>query len=121
MSWTLAQRAHKMNPSVIREILKVTEKPGIISFAGGLPSPSTFPIEAMAEATTFQRGVSRVQSDVALDQLKKSGMQVTEFSAAELDKLRAKMKPVIEKHSEKVGAETVKEVYDTLAKLRAAK
>ena len=51
MSWTLAQRAHKMNPSVIREILKVTEKPGIISFAGGLPSPSTFPIDAMAEAT----------------------------------------------------------------------
>ena len=62
-----------------------------------------------------------MQSDVALDQLKKSGMQVTEFPAAELDKLRAKMKPVIEKHSEKVGADTVKEVYDTLAKLRAAK
>ncbi|MES2877270.1 MAG: PLP-dependent aminotransferase family protein [Pseudomonadota bacterium] len=33
-----------MNPSVIREILKVTEKPGIISFAGGLPSPKTFPV-----------------------------------------------------------------------------
>jgi DNA-binding transcriptional MocR family regulator len=48
--WTLAQRAHKMNPSVIREILKVTEKPGIISFAGGLPSPRTFPVEAFAEA-----------------------------------------------------------------------
>lgn len=42
--WTLAQRADKMNPSVIREILKVTEKPGIISFAGGLPSPKTFPV-----------------------------------------------------------------------------
>jgi 2-aminoadipate transaminase len=49
-TWTLAQRAHKMNPSVIREILKVTEKPGIISFAGGLPSPKTFPIEAFARA-----------------------------------------------------------------------
>jgi 2-aminoadipate transaminase len=49
--WTLAHRAEKMNPSVIREILKVTEKPGIISFAGGLPSPKTFPVEAMAEAT----------------------------------------------------------------------
>lgn len=49
--WTLAARAEKMNPSVIREILKVTEKPGIISFAGGLPSPKTFPVEAMAEAT----------------------------------------------------------------------
>jgi 2-aminoadipate transaminase len=39
-----------MNPSVIREILKVTERPGIISFAGGLPSPKTFPVEAFAKA-----------------------------------------------------------------------
>ncbi len=44
MSWTLAARAAKMNPSVIREILKVTERPGIISFAGGLPSAKTFPV-----------------------------------------------------------------------------
>ncbi|WP_416560157.1 PLP-dependent aminotransferase family protein [Limnohabitans sp. yimb22184] len=51
MNWKLAQRADKMNPSVIREILKVTEKPGIISFAGGLPSPQTFPIDAMREAS----------------------------------------------------------------------
>jgi 2-aminoadipate transaminase len=50
MDWTLAARAEKMNPSVIREILKVTEKPGIISFAGGLPSPKTFPISAFADA-----------------------------------------------------------------------
>jgi 2-aminoadipate transaminase len=50
MDWTLARRAHKMNPSVIREILKVTERPGIISFAGGLPSPKTFPVEAFADA-----------------------------------------------------------------------
>ncbi len=50
MQWTLAARAEKMNPSVIREILKVTEKPGIISFAGGLPSPKAFPIAAFAEA-----------------------------------------------------------------------
>jgi len=49
-AWTLAQRAAKMNPSVIREILKVTEKPGIISLAGGLPSPRTFPIQAFAQA-----------------------------------------------------------------------
>ena len=48
--WTLARRALKMNPSVIREILKVTEKPGIISFAGGLPSPKTFPISEFAAA-----------------------------------------------------------------------
>ena len=50
MKWIQAQRAEKMNPSVIREILKVTEKPGIISFAGGLPSPKTFPVNAFAAA-----------------------------------------------------------------------
>ncbi len=50
MNWTLAARAERMNPSVIREILKVTEKPGIISFAGGLPSPETFPITEFAAA-----------------------------------------------------------------------
>ena len=50
MNWIQAKRAEKMNPSVIREILKVTEKPGIISFAGGLPSPKTFPIDAFAAA-----------------------------------------------------------------------
>jgi 2-aminoadipate transaminase len=48
--WTLARRAERMNPSVIREILKVTERPGIISFAGGLPSAKTFPVTEFAEA-----------------------------------------------------------------------
>jgi 2-aminoadipate transaminase len=36
-----------MNPSLIREILKLTEQPGIISLAGGLPAPETFPAEVM--------------------------------------------------------------------------
>lgn len=49
-NWTLAARAAKMNPSVIREILKVTERPGVVSLAGGLPSPKTFPAEAFADA-----------------------------------------------------------------------
>lgn len=38
-----------LKKSVIRELLKITQKPGIISFAGGLPSPETFPIEEIAE------------------------------------------------------------------------
>lgn len=38
-----------LKKSVIRELLKLTQKPGIISFAGGLPSPETFPIEEIAE------------------------------------------------------------------------
>jgi 2-aminoadipate transaminase len=39
-----------MNPSIIREILKVTERPGVRSMAGGLPSPDSFPIEAIRAA-----------------------------------------------------------------------
>lgn len=52
MEWVMAQRADRLNPSTIREILKVTERPGIISMAGGLPSADTFPVTAMAEAST---------------------------------------------------------------------
>ena len=48
--WQLARRAERLEPSVIREILKVTERPGIISLAGGLPAPESFPVEAMRDA-----------------------------------------------------------------------
>ena len=48
--WQLAKRAARMNPSVLREILKITERPGIISFAGGLPSPKAFPVAEFAAA-----------------------------------------------------------------------
>ena len=49
-NWTLAARAAKMNPSAIREILKLTDKPGIISLAGGLPSPKAFPLQEFTAA-----------------------------------------------------------------------
>jgi len=56
-TWTLAERAAKMNSSAIREILKLTDRPGIISMAGGLPSPKAFPLDAFTEAcqTVMQR------------------------------------------------------------------
>ena len=50
MSWTFSQRAQKLTSSAIREILKVTERPEVISFAGGLPSPATFPVERLQDA-----------------------------------------------------------------------
>ena len=49
-AWTLAQRTAGMNPSALWEILKLGERPGVISLAGGLPSPHTFPIDAFSEA-----------------------------------------------------------------------
>lgn len=46
-----ADRMDGMKPSAIREILKVTAQPEIISFAGGLPAPELFPVEKIKEAT----------------------------------------------------------------------
>jgi 2-aminoadipate transaminase len=63
MTWHMAQRAQRLNPSTIREILKLTEQPGIISLAGGLPAAETFPVEAMAQAT------ARVLRDAAREAL----------------------------------------------------
>ena len=51
-AWTsrYALRTKGIRSSAIRELLKITEKPGVISFAGGLPSPDAFPIERFQEA-----------------------------------------------------------------------
>ncbi|MEN8171270.1 MAG: PLP-dependent aminotransferase family protein [Chloroflexota bacterium] len=46
-----AQRTQRMQSSAIREILKFTQLPGVISFAGGLPAPEVFPAEAVKAAT----------------------------------------------------------------------
>lgn len=47
----IAERARRMNASAIREILKITQEPDVISFAGGLPAPELFPIEDVRRAT----------------------------------------------------------------------
>lgn len=45
-----AQRTQRMESSAIRELLKLTEKPDIISFGGGLPAPEVFPVEQITAA-----------------------------------------------------------------------
>ncbi|MHA1967182.1 MAG: aminotransferase, partial [Candidatus Hodarchaeales archaeon] len=52
MEINFADRIRHLKGSEIREILKFIGKPGIISFAGGLPAPELFPIEEIKEATT---------------------------------------------------------------------
>lgn len=49
--WPLASRTDHMVPSAVREILKVTQQPGVLSLAGGLPSPEAFPLQALAQAS----------------------------------------------------------------------
>ena len=49
MEYKFAKRISHLNASEIREILKVTERPEVISFAGGLPAPELFPIKEIIE------------------------------------------------------------------------
>lgn len=48
--YRFAARTAALKPSAIREILKVTASPDVISFAGGLPAPELFPVDAVAQA-----------------------------------------------------------------------
>src|SRR5215467_5160611 len=52
-AWTsrYAQRAKNIKSSAIRELLKITQNPEIISFAGGLPAPDVFPVERFRDAS----------------------------------------------------------------------
>jgi len=74
--------------------------------------------DAADEATQTQRTEARAAVAANLELLNKTGMTVTQLSPAEMNKLREKMKPVIEKYTASVGEATVKEVQAELAKLR---
>jgi 2-aminoadipate transaminase len=45
-----ASRTHQVGSSILSELLRLTEQPDIISFAGGLPAPSVFPVEQFQQA-----------------------------------------------------------------------
>lgn len=69
MKFEFAARMGKVPRSFIREILKVTQDPEIISFAGGLPSPESFPFQEIKE--------------VAVQVLEESGAQALQYSTTE--------------------------------------
>ena len=73
-----AKRMEGMQASEIRELLKLTAKPDIISFAGGLPAPELFPVEEIA----------KVSHDLVL----KEGRQLLQYATTEgRPSLRAKI------------------------------
>ncbi len=49
--WGVTPHVMKLETSIIREILKLSSQPGVISFAGGLPAPEMFPVEDIKEAS----------------------------------------------------------------------
>jgi 2-aminoadipate transaminase len=78
----LSRSAKSMKRSAIREILKLLQKPGMISFAGGLPSPETFPVNDIKE--------------IAIEILENDGGAALQYGTTEGDpKLR---KILVERH-----------------------
>lgn len=69
MAIKYAKRMDNLKASEIREILKLTERPEVISFAGGLPAPELFPIEEMKRV-----------SEMVLDE---TGRQALQYSTTE--------------------------------------
>ncbi len=65
----VSQRASGAKRSAIRELLKLTERPEIISFAGGLPAPETFPHDELAQ--------------IAADELRNHYENVLQYGLAE--------------------------------------
>ncbi len=63
----LAHRVERLKPSTIREILKVTQKPDVISFGGGLPAAELFPVDDVSAAqcrVMRDRGAAALQYSV---------------------------------------------------------
>jgi 2-aminoadipate transaminase len=50
MTWRFSEKVNHIPKSFIREILKITAQPDVISFAGGLPNPSSFPVDSIRQA-----------------------------------------------------------------------
>jgi len=85
MAIKFAERMDNLKASEIRELLKLTERPEVISFAGGLPAPELFPIEEMKK--------------VAVMVLEESGRQALQYSATEgytplREKILKRMEPI---------------------------
>jgi 2-aminoadipate transaminase len=73
----LSRSAKGMKRSAIREILKLLQKPGMISFAGGLPSPETFPVKDLEE--------------IAIEVLREDGQNALQYGTTEGDPRLRKM------------------------------
>jgi 2-aminoadipate transaminase len=92
--WQLAARAEAMNPSAIREILKITERPGILNFAGGLPSPETFPVDAMRAACARVLAEGSPVARPSLQYAASEGLpELRQWVAAELGRQGARVAP----------------------------
>lgn len=88
MDWAnvLATRAARMKASEIRELLKLLDQPDIISFAGGIPDPALFPVEAFR--TAFAEALAGDGAGAALQYSVSEGyLPLRDWIAGEMGKL----------------------------------
>lgn len=89
-----SERIGRLKSSVIREILKTTSKPGVISFAGGLPSPDLFPVKEIANA--------------AQNALLKFGPSALQYSVTEgIPELREKIAGILDPDSKYIRPQNI--------------
>ena len=95
MEYNFASRMERMKASEIRELLKLTARPDIISFAGGLPAPELFPVKEIAQ--------------VAQDLMEKEGQKLLQYATTEgRPTLREKIaRRMTEKYGTPVVAEDI--------------
>jgi tripartite ATP-independent transporter DctP family solute receptor len=74
--------------------------------------------QAAVEARDFQRKVSREADAAALDEIRQTGMEISELSPEETQKLRDAVKPLIEKFSADIGQETVQTLFKQIGAAR---
>lgn len=105
-----SDRASKMRKSVIRDLLKVTQDPEIISFAGGLPNPKSFPIDDL--------------EGVILDVLRKHGRTALQYGTTQgLLDLRKAIAERVQKEGIKATEENIiifsgsQQALDTVGKM----
>ncbi|MEA3297477.1 MAG: PLP-dependent aminotransferase family protein [candidate division Zixibacteria bacterium] len=58
--WQIAPHVASLKSSIIREILKISSQPGVISFAGGLPAPELFPLDDLQQ--TMENSLSKYKA-----------------------------------------------------------
>ncbi len=76
-NWPVADHIMKMGMSIIREILKISSRPGVISLAGGYPSADMFPLEDLRKASQaaideFQSASMQYSLSMGIPQLRKA-------------------------------------------------
>jgi TRAP-type C4-dicarboxylate transport system substrate-binding protein len=75
--------------------------------------------EAAKEAALHQRQLSREQSKKSLDAIKAAGAEINEVSPQEIERIRQKIKPVVDKFAKELDQEIVQQVSAEVAKARA--